>query len=204
MRLPLQAPLNISPLQLSSFFKGMAFPFYSVPVVNAVVFGSYEFYKRFLAGQAQLPNASSHEAYMQGMLSGVFAGFVNCWVVSPIELVKCRLQVQLDSKEALANTNRYKGPLDLVRRIFKTEGIRGFYRGNFATMTREIPCYGGGCLLLFFNVFSSSYLFRTAQFAAYEATKDFFKAKYGEYTFWHKLIAGRLFKKTFSLLPDTS
>eukprot|EP01016_Furgasonia_blochmanni_P013166 TRINITY_DN1666_c0_g2_i4.p1 TRINITY_DN1666_c0_g2~~TRINITY_DN1666_c0_g2_i4.p1 ORF type:complete len:285 (-),score=52.79 TRINITY_DN1666_c0_g2_i4:186-1040(-) len=157
--------------QLSSFFKGMSFPFYSVPVVNAIVFGSYEFYKRILNSQAVSNNEDSHEAYMQGLYSGFFAGFVNAWVVSPVELVKCRLQVQLDNKENLSSANRYTGPMDVVKKIAKKDGFKGFFRGNVATMLRELPCYG-------------------AQFAAYEATKDFFKAKYGEYMFWHKLIAG--------------
>eukprot|EP01016_Furgasonia_blochmanni_P013168 TRINITY_DN1666_c0_g2_i7.p2 TRINITY_DN1666_c0_g2~~TRINITY_DN1666_c0_g2_i7.p2 ORF type:complete len:190 (-),score=48.09 TRINITY_DN1666_c0_g2_i7:567-1136(-) len=157
--------------KLSSFFKGMSFPFYSVPVVNAIVFGSYEFYKRILNSQAVSNNEDSHEAYMQGLYSGFFAGFVNAWVVSPVELVKCRLQVQLDNKENLSSANRYTGPMDVVKKIAKKDGFKGFFRGNVATMLRELPCYG-------------------AQFAAYEATKDFFKAKYGEYMFWHKLIAG--------------
>jgi hypothetical protein len=44
---------------------------------------------------------------------------------TPVDLVKCRLQVQKESK---ANAY-YKGPADVIKKVILDEGIRGLYRG---------------------------------------------------------------------------
>ena len=72
------------------------------------------------------------------MLCGSFAGFVNSIVLSPIELVKCRLQLQTQSR-----TNAYyKGSIDCLVKIVSEEGIsNGFFKGLVPTIVREIPAY---------------------------------------------------------------
>jgi solute carrier family 25 carnitine/acylcarnitine transporter 20/29 len=65
---------------------------------------------------------------------------MNSFVLSPIELVKCRLQVQ---RECKANAY-YKGPVDCLRKIIVDEGIRhGLFKGLASTLARETPCYAG-------------------------------------------------------------
>jgi solute carrier family 25 carnitine/acylcarnitine transporter 20/29 len=74
------------------------------------------------------------------MIAGMFAGFVNSLVLSPIELVKCRLQLQEESK----NKAYYKGSMDCVRKIIRDEGVRnGLFKGMLSTIFREVPCYAG-------------------------------------------------------------
>ena len=73
------------------------------------------------------------------MIAGFFAGFVNSIVVSPIELVKCRLQIQRESKV----NAYYKGPYDCAKKIVCDEGPRGIFKGLFATIARESPSYAG-------------------------------------------------------------
>ena len=71
---------------LLGFYKGMGPPLFTVPLINSIIFASYEFSKRLM-------NVKSEKefTFSQALLAGVFAGFVNSIVVSPIELVKCRL-----------------------------------------------------------------------------------------------------------------
>lgn len=70
------------------FYKGMGPPLATVPLINSIVFASYEFSKR------QLGVVSDDDfTFKQSMVSGMFAGLVNSFVLSPIELVKCRLQI---------------------------------------------------------------------------------------------------------------
>jgi len=74
------------------------------------------------------------------MIAGSFAGVVNSFILSPIELVKCRLQMQKESK---ANAY-YKGPFDCMKKILAEEGLRsGLFKGMLSTMSREVPCYAG-------------------------------------------------------------
>ena len=75
----------------------------------------------------------------EGFLCGGVAGFVNCIVITPVELVKCRLQVQ---KDAIKNSY-YTGIRDCLIKTWKKDGIKGLYKGNFASIAREIPAYGG-------------------------------------------------------------
>ena len=64
------------------------------------------------------------------------AGFMTSFVLGPLELIKCRIQLQGDRSV-------YKGPLDCLTKIYKNEGLRfGVFRGFMATFLREIPHYG--------------------------------------------------------------
>jgi len=75
----------------------------------------------------------------EGIFCGSVAGLVNCLVVTPVELVKCRLQIQAETKKQAY----YKGILDCLFKTYKLEGIKGLYKGNIATIFRDIPAYAG-------------------------------------------------------------
>ena len=68
-----------------ALFDGIYYPLITVPLVNAVVFGSYELYKK-LKGKTSL-------SFWDGVENGAFAGFANTIVVTPVELVKCKMQI---------------------------------------------------------------------------------------------------------------
>lgn len=69
-----------------SYYKGLKSPLVTVPFVNAIVFGSYELYKKI----THVENSDKF-TFVGGMCAGMFAGFVNCIIIGPIELAKCRL-----------------------------------------------------------------------------------------------------------------
>lgn len=60
--------------------------------------------------------------------------------VAPLWLVKTRLQLQ--TNEMRRQGMGYKGSLDCIKRVFREEGIRGFYKGLAAsylgTLTPDI------------------------------------------------------------------
>ena len=112
-----------------SFYRGLTPPLSTVPFVNAIVMTSYEFCKRFLG-------VESEEEFTlgQSIASGVFAGFVNSFIISPVELVKWRLQVQTES----AADAYYKGSIDWAVKVIQEEGLRTFMTsGLIATISRE-------------------------------------------------------------------
>eukprot|EP00347_Sterkiella_histriomuscorum_P006192 403353709 len=123
-----------SSIKALAFYKGMCPPLFTVPIINSIVFASYEFSKRLMG-----VHAGQDYTFKQSLISGMFAGFVNSFVLSPIELVKCRLQVQREDKAHAY----YRGPLHCVKRIIKEEGSRGLYKGLLSTISRETPCYAG-------------------------------------------------------------
>ena len=126
-----------------ALFQGINSPLLTTPLVNAVVFGAYAHAKTFT-------DMETH--FSGGLLAGAYAGLLNTFVVAPVELVKCRLQVQSHNSH-LGLPPRYRSSLHCVAEILRTGGIRELYAGTVATIYREIPAYAG-------------------QFAAYEFTKD--------------------------------
>lgn len=80
----------------------------------------------------------------------MFAGLVITFIVSPVELVKCTMQM---------NPNHtFKNSRECLNSIYRNNGLSGVYKGLFATGMREIPSFG-------------------LQFATYEYLKDVFIGK---------------------------
>ena len=71
-------------------FNGMYYPLMTVPLINAIIFSSYELFKK-ITNQKEL-------SFFNGIQNGAFAGLVNTAVVSPVELIKCRMQLDKDNR----------------------------------------------------------------------------------------------------------
>jgi len=72
------------------------------------------------------------------MLSGVAAG-VSKTAAAPIERVKLLVQNQDEMIKQGRLDKPYKGVVDCTSRVFKTEGIYPFWRGNLANVLRYFP-----------------------------------------------------------------
>jgi hypothetical protein len=133
-----------------SLYKGLSSPLLGSMAENAVLFLVYSNLKRQLG---EVPGEQDL-SLLHLSLAGAGAGAVVTFVLTPVELIKCRLQVQNAGLGSGFRT--YKGPMDVVLQTVKTEGIaKGLYRGNTATLLREIPgnfcwygVYEGVCKLL--------------------------------------------------------
>ncbi|KAL1699036.1 mitochondrial carrier domain-containing protein [Schizophyllum commune] len=73
------------------------------------------------------------------LLTGCSAGATESFVVVPFELVKIRLQDK---------TSTYKGPMDVVKQVVKSDGLLGLYAGMESTFWRHLWWNGGyfGCI----------------------------------------------------------
>ena len=102
-----------------ALYKGLGPNVIGVAPSKAVYFYSYSSCKRFFNEvDAFVPNSA-----IVHMVSAACAGFVAATAVNPIWLVKTRLQL-------------HKGPLSIsqcIKRVFRNEGIKGFYRGVTAS-----------------------------------------------------------------------
>ena len=77
--------------------------------------------------------------YRSQFIGGISAGFVQAFVVSPVELAKTRLQLQADALSSGKVTSaRYQGCFDCIKKIYKTEGVKGVFRGQAITIVREV------------------------------------------------------------------
>lgn len=117
---------------LRAFYKGFLPPLAMGPAINAVVFMTFEFSRR-LCGVEKIDDYTLGQILMCGGM----AGFVESFMCTPVDLIKSRLQIQRESR---ANAY-YKGPLDVIRKVLREDGIRGLYKGQVTMIVREIPLF---------------------------------------------------------------
>ena len=115
-------------------YKGISSPLLGSMAENALLFWAYNHCKRLISG-----GKDSELTVFQLALAGAGAGAVVPFVNTPVELVKCRLQVQ-NSATNPGQYKQYKGPIDVAIKTIQNEGlVHGLYRGNVSTLLREVP-----------------------------------------------------------------
>jgi hypothetical protein len=68
-------------------FSGIYYPLVTAPLVSAISFSSYELYKT-LRNKTEL-------GLIDGFENGLFAGLIISFIVSPVELIKCQMQLNV-------------------------------------------------------------------------------------------------------------
>jgi solute carrier family 25 (mitochondrial folate transporter), member 32 len=61
------------------------------------------------------------------MLCATQAGILTLLMTNPIWVVKTRLCLQYDNKIDFNSDKRYRGMIDGLSKIYRTEGLRGLY-----------------------------------------------------------------------------
>lgn len=130
---------------INGFYKGIKAPMVGLFLENAVLFVSYNYAMDTLKrAVGPLDHVGIKAA------SGAFLGLMALFVLSPVELIKCNLQV--------ANlTNAHQSYAGVIRGIVKKDGIVGMWRGLSSTLVRE--CGGTAVWFTTYEV-SSAYLKR--------------------------------------------
>ncbi|KAL7517844.1 hypothetical protein ACHAWX_002723 [Stephanocyclus meneghinianus] len=71
--------------------------------------------------------------------SGILAEAFACIIYVPVDVVKERMQVQQRINAEIKNNHHYQGSWDALRSIARTEGLRGIYKGYWATLASFGP-----------------------------------------------------------------
>lgn len=112
---------------IAGLYRGLSSPMAGVAVVNAIIFGVY--------GNVQ-KRMSNPDSLQSHFWAGTAAGMCQSVVTSPMELAKTRMQLQTTHS---TGGPMFRGPLDCVRYIHRTEGVRGIFRGFGITAVRDVP-----------------------------------------------------------------
>ncbi|KAI9892966.1 MAG: hypothetical protein M1814_000850 [Vezdaea aestivalis] len=122
----LQTIRNEGPLAV---YKGATPPLLGWMVMDSVMLGSLTQYRALLHKHLYptSPTLPTRGHSLAGLLSGITVSFI----AAPIEHIKARLQTQYSP---LKSERLYSGPWSCTRSIYATHGIRGLYRGLFATL----------------------------------------------------------------------
>lgn len=119
-------------------FKGL-FPTMAREVPgNAAMFGVYEALKQYFAGGTDTSGLSRGSL----MLAGGLAGGAFWGSVYPTDVIKSVIQID-DYKNP-----KYSGSIDAFKKILKSEGIGGLYKGFGPAMGRSIPA-NAACFLAY-------------------------------------------------------
>ena len=117
-------------------FRGLASPICANAPINSIVFGARGHMARWLDEtfpRSAQDLASGKPSYLRGSIAAAWAGAAQLVLCVPMELVKCKLQVQTDGE--------YKGSIDVLRKLYQRHGLRGLYGGYWVTFIRDVPAY---------------------------------------------------------------
>lgn len=110
---------------IHGFYQGIRAPLIGACMENAILFTSYNATIGFFGGSD--PNLALKCA------SGGFAGFMAAFVLTPVELIKCQLQVK-----NLVNDTKGHLYTTVIRDIVGADGIKGLWKGLGSTLIREV------------------------------------------------------------------
>lgn len=100
---------------------------------NAMVFQVFAILSRSID---QPSSMSEPPSYTSVALAGVGTGALQTLILSPVELVKIRLQLEAAGQKH-RRPGDHHGPVDMARDILRKEGVRGIYRGLAVTALRD-------------------------------------------------------------------
>lgn len=131
---------------------------------NATLFLTYNRAQDFFNSSGLFVSPSSEKLSITGLVAaGAISGACTSYVLTPIELVKCKLQVQnvgsytpgtttfpsssasirrspsvpVPNAAIHTSAKQQPGPLQLVSQIYRAQGLTGFWRGQMGTFLRE-------------------------------------------------------------------
>uniref|UniRef100_A0A0E0JFT4 Uncharacterized protein n=1 Tax=Oryza punctata TaxID=4537 RepID=A0A0E0JFT4_ORYPU len=122
----------------SALYRGMGAPLASVAFQNAMVFQVFAILSRSIDPPSSM---SEPPSYTSVALAGVGTGALQTLILSPVELVKIRLQLEAAGQKH-RRPGDHHGPVDMARDILRKEGVRGIYRGLAVTALRDAPAHG--------------------------------------------------------------
>lgn len=96
-------------------------------------FGAYVLIYEWCTRKLRTDGQKTGNVYAM-LFAGGFAGTTSWFVNIPIDIIKSRLQ-----SDDPANP-RYTGMRDCARQLYRTEGVRAFWRGLPAVCIRSFPC----------------------------------------------------------------
>lgn len=113
---------------VTALYKGLT-PFVThLTLKYALRFGLFEKIRVALNG-GNTGQASSQVNFISGLAVGCIEATM---IVTPFEVIKTRLQKKVANQDI-----KYKGPIDVVVRIAREEGIRRLWSGNTPTVIRQ-------------------------------------------------------------------
>ncbi|KAG1818388.1 mitochondrial carrier [Suillus variegatus] len=139
-------------------YRGLPAPIVAAMLENASLFLSYSELQDVIR-RINSQSLSHDLSLPQLALAGAGAGAITSFLLTPVELVKCKMQVQMIAPKPLSASipestaaaaldssvapisRPLPGPIAVLMSVIRTEGLRGLWLGQTGTLIRE--CGGG-------------------------------------------------------------
>ncbi|CAI5701604.1 unnamed protein product [Peronospora effusa] len=119
---------------LGSLYKGYFATLLSFGPFSALYFMFYEKAKTFATKRLDLEDLPAHYTLASAAVAGATASFLT----NPLDLIKLRLQVQ-HAYATEANPAVYRGIIDGLTQLIRTEGVLALYKGAGARVAFHAP-----------------------------------------------------------------
>lgn len=171
--------LHASEGPIRSLYRGISAPLFGAAVETSSLFFSYRIAQDAWIGfnstlreeKERLKHAKIELPFTALLICGAASGAFTSLALTPIELVKCKMQVPASSTQASPSIS------SVIRTVFASRGFFGFWHGQLGTLIRET---GGSA----------------AWFGSYEGVKILFKKydksieKIEEVKVWQQMVGG--------------
>lgn len=136
---------------IAGLYRGISAPLVGAAIETSSLFFSYRIAQNALQA-AILPSTNGDRLPLSALVAcGGASGAFTSLLLTPIELVKCQMQVPPSP-----SSFQSPGPLSIIASIFRHHGILGFWHGQLGTLIRET----GGSAAWFGSYEGVSALFR--------------------------------------------
>lgn len=122
---------------LRSLYRGIQAPLFGAAVETSSLFFSYRIAQSALRTLIPtFPQGEDEDLPLKALVaSGAISGALTSLLLTPIELVKCKMQYSVSSPSSSAFPPR--DPISVIASVFRQHGIFGFWRGQLGTSIRE-------------------------------------------------------------------
>lgn len=123
-----------------SLYRGISAPLLGAAIETSSLFFSYRIAQNLLieatpslrAQQSQAPGTKITLSFPSLLACGAASGAFTSLLLTPIELIKCKMQVPITPLMTTAPTAG-----QLIANVFRTQGLLGFWHGQLGTLIRE-------------------------------------------------------------------
>lgn len=134
---------------LKNLYRGISAPLFGAAVETSSLFFSYRIAQDILVAtfpslraQRFKDDKGTYKLPLSALLfAGAASGAFTSLLLTPIELVKCKMQVPLQRPGVSSNAghmnSKLPGPVQILKSIFKSQGLLGFWHGQLGTLIRE-------------------------------------------------------------------
>ncbi|MCJ1315493.1 hypothetical protein MMC15_000813 [Xylographa vitiligo] len=143
---------------LPGLYRGVSAPLLGAAIETSSLFFSYRVAQTALrATLYPSPHADPAPLPLGALVAcGAASGAFTSLLLTPIELVKCQMQVPPPRAGSSSSPHRGAGPVAVAAAVYRHHGLRGFWHGQLGTLIRET----GGSAAWFGSYEGASALFR--------------------------------------------